>query len=285
MLIIPAIDLKRSKVVRLHKGNFEHVTTYGLKPEILVEDFIIKGAKRIHIVSLLGAKEGKTLEEDLAIIKKIVKIRDLIGPGKCALQLGGGIRKHSEIRQFMELGIDFVIVGTAIVLSQVLEASFTIRDISKAYALADKKFQVDKEIPEPDLINKLKPEIKNRIIVSIDVSRNSIALSGWLVTIPIDPSWLITKLIDKGYRRFMITDTTKDGTLAGIDIELFSRIISNVRQLPDKEIEFLIAGGIASEKDIEIIANSGLPVLGVITGKALYEQKVQLHSLIKKYQT
>ncbi|MCM8821195.1 MAG: HisA/HisF-related TIM barrel protein [Candidatus Omnitrophica bacterium] len=284
MLIIPAIDLKKSKVVRLHKGNFENVTSYGLKPENLAKDFIIKGVRRIHIVSLLGAKEGKILEEDLAVIKEIVKIRDFIDSQKCALQLGGGIRKQSEIKQFIELGIDYVIVGTAIVLPQVLEANFTIRDIAGVYARADKKFQVDREIPEPDLIDKLKPEIKERIIVGIDVSRDSVALSGWLVAVPIEPSWVITRLIEKGYLRFIITDTTKDGTLAGIDIEVFSRIINSVKQLPDRKIEFLIAGGIGSEKDIEIIANSGLPVSGVITGKALYEGKIQLHTLIKKYQ-
>ncbi|MCM8764548.1 MAG: HisA/HisF-related TIM barrel protein, partial [Candidatus Omnitrophica bacterium] len=131
MLIIPAIDLKKSKVVRLHKGNFEHVTSYGLKPENLIRDFIIKGAKRIHIVSLLGAKEGKTLEEDLAVIKKMVKVRNLIDAEKCALQVGGGIRKQVEIKQFVETGIDFIIVGTAIIISQLLEANFTIRKIAE----------------------------------------------------------------------------------------------------------------------------------------------------------
>ncbi|MCM8788574.1 MAG: HisA/HisF-related TIM barrel protein [Candidatus Omnitrophica bacterium] len=285
MLIIPAIDLKKSKVVRLHKGNFEHVTSYGLKPENLIRDFIIKGAKRIHIVSLLGAKEGKTLEEDLAVIKKMVKVRNLIDAEKCALQVGGGIRKQVEIKQFVETGIDFIIVGTAIIISQLLEANFTIRKIAEAYANANKKFQVDKEIPEPDLIDKLKPEIKDRIIVSVDVCKNSIALSGWLVTVPIEPSWIITKLIDKGYSKFIITDTTKDGTLDGIDIDVFSIIINRLRQLTDKKIELLIAGGIGSEQDIKIIADAGLPVSGVIIGKALYEQKIQLHSLIKKYQT
>ncbi|MCX7706207.1 MAG: HisA/HisF-related TIM barrel protein [bacterium] len=284
MLIIPAIDLKKSKVVRLHKGRFDKITIYGLNPEQTIKDFIIKGARRIHIVSLLGARDGKILYEDCEVIKKLVKVRDVVAVERCELQLGGGIRRCKEIKYFLELGIDYLIVGTAIVLVQILEANFTISDISRAYSYADKKFVVEKEIPEPDIIDKLKPEVKEKILVSIDVSRNSVALSGWLVTMPVEPSWIITKLIEKGFSKFMITDTTKDGTLSGIDVEVFSRIINNVKNLQNKKIEFIVGGGISSEKDIETIINSGLPVSGVVTGKALYEQRIDLHQLIKKYQ-
>ncbi len=127
--------------------------------------------------------------------------------------------------------------------------------------------------------------MKEKIIVSIDVSRNSIALSGWLVTMPVEPAWIITKLIEKGFSKFMITDTTKDGTLSGIDMDVFSKIINKLANLHNRQIEFIIGGGISSEKDVETIVNSGLPVTGVVTGKALYEQKINLHQLIKKYQT
>lgn len=285
MLIIPAIDLKKSKVVRLLKGRFDKVTLYELNPEETIKDFITKGAKRIHIISLLGARDGKIVEEDCEVIRNLIKVRNIVVVKKCELQLGGGIRRHQEIKQFIELGIDYLIVGTAIVLIQILEVNFTISDVSRAYALANKKFTVEKEIPEPDLLDKLKPEIKERIIVSIDVSRNSVALSGWLVTMPVEPAWIITKLIEKGFSRFMITDTTRDGTLSGIDIEVFSRIIKAVKNSQNREIEFIIGGGISSEKDIETIFNSGLPISGIVTGKALYEQKINLHKLIKKYQT
>ncbi|MCM8817545.1 MAG: HisA/HisF-related TIM barrel protein [Candidatus Omnitrophica bacterium] len=284
MLIIPAIDLKKSKVVRLHKGRFDRVTSYGLNPEKIIEDFITKGAKRIHIVSLLGARDGKIIEEDCQVIKNLVKVRNLVAFEKCALQLGGGIRRQQEIRQFLEFGIDYLIVGTAIVLIQILEANFTISDLSKAYAFADKKFIVEREIPEPDLIDKLKPETKEKIIVGIDVSRNSVALSGWLVTMPVEPAWIIKRLIEKGFTRFMITDTTKDGTLTGVDVDVFSRIITKVKDQNDNNIEFIIAGGISSEKDIETIANLNLPISGVVIGKALYEQKINLTQLIKRYQ-
>jgi phosphoribosylformimino-5-aminoimidazole carboxamide ribotide isomerase len=284
MIIIPAIDLKKSKVVRLHKGRFENVTSYGLNPEDIVRNFILKGAKRIHIVSLLGAKDGKILEEDTSTIKSMVKIRDIMAFEKCEIQVGGGLRKIEQIKTFLGMGIDYLIVGTAIVLPQLLELNFSLSDIAKVYNLADKKFDIEKEMPEPNIIDKMDLNMKKRIIVSIDISRDSVALSGWLVTIPVEPSYVIKKLVEKGFFRFMITDTTRDGTMDGINIEAFSQIINKSNELTEQDLEFIIGGGVASEKDIEDIVESGLPVSGVVIGKALYEQKVQLHTLIKRFQ-
>jgi len=284
MIIIPAIDLKKSKVVRLHKGRFENVTSYGLNPEDIVRNFILKGAKRIHIVSLLGAKDGKILEEDTSTIKSMVKIRDIMAFEKCEIQVGGGLRKIEQIKIFLGMGIDYLIVGTAIVLPQLLELNFSLSDIAKVYNLADKKFDIEKEMPEPNIIDKMDLNMKKRIIVSIDISRASVALSGWLVTIPVEPSYVIKKLVEKGFFRFMITDTTRDGTMDGINIEAFSQIINKSNELTEQDLEFIIGGGVASEKDIEDIVESGLPVSGIVIGKALYEQKVQLHTLIKRFQ-
>jgi len=284
MIIIPAIDLKKSKVVRLHKGRFENVTSYGLNPEDIVRNFILKGAKRIHIVSLLGAKDGKILEEDTSTIKSMVKIRDIMAFEKCEIQVGGGLRKIEQIKTFLGMGIDYLIVGTAIVLPQLLELNFSLSDIAKVYNLADKKFDIEKEMPEPNIIDKMDLNMKKKIIVSIDISRDSVALSGWLVTIPVEPSYVIKKLVEKGFFRFMITDTTRDGTMDGINIEAFSQIINKSNELTEQDLEFIIGGGVASEKDIEDIVESGLPVSGVVIGKALYEQKVQLHTLIKRFQ-
>jgi len=285
MIIIPAIDLKKSKVVRLYKGKFEQATSYGLDPVDLVKDYILKGARRIHIVSLLGAKEGKILEHDYNVIREMLKMKNLVAGEKCEIQLGGGIRRSHEIKQFFEAGVDYVILGTAIVLPQILEANFSLSDIARAYALADKKFEPVKEIPEPDLMDKINKETKKRIIVSIDVFKNSVALSGWLVTIPVEPSWIIKKLIEKDLTRFMITDTSRDGTLHGVDIEVFEKIIDAVGKFDNSNYELIIGGGIGSEKDVEIIANSGLPISGVVIGKAIYEKKLQIQTLIRKYQT
>lgn len=284
MIIIPAIDLKKSKVVRLYKGKFEYVTSYGTNPEDLIKDFILKGAVRIHIVSLLGARNGKIFEEDTSAIERMVRIRNIMSFKKCEIQLGGGLRTIEEIKKFFDIEIDYLILGTAIVLPQLLELNISLRDIAKAYKLADKPFSTDKEMPEPDIIDRINPEMKKKIIVSIDISRGSIALSGWIVTIPVEPSYIIKKLVEKGFSRFMITDTERDGTMDGINIETFSQVIEKSMELTGMDIEFIIGGGIGSQQDIEIIAESKIPVFGVVIGRALYEQKVQLHTLIKRFQ-
>lgn len=133
----------------MHKGRFENVTSYGLNPEDIVRNFILKGAKRIHIVSLLGAKDGKILEEDTSTIKSMVKIRDIMAFEKCEIQVGGGLRKIEQIKTFLGMGIDYLIVGTAIVLPQLLELNFSLSDIAKVYNLADKKFDIEKKCQNP----------------------------------------------------------------------------------------------------------------------------------------
>jgi len=102
----------------------------------------------------------------------------------------------------------------------------------------------------------------------------------------VEPAYVIKKLVEKGFSRFIITDTAKDGTLSGINIELFSQIINKTIELIGKkdDIEFIIGGGITTYKDMEEIAESKMPIFGVVIGKALYEQKLQLHTLIKNFQ-
>jgi len=77
MIIIPAIDLKKSKVVRLYQGDFEKVTSYTGDPVDLVKDFITKGARRIHVICLMGAKDGKIYQEDEETIRKIIETRNV----------------------------------------------------------------------------------------------------------------------------------------------------------------------------------------------------------------
>jgi len=97
MIIIPAIDLKKSKVVRLYKGKFEQATSYGLDPVDLVKDYILKGARRIHIVSLLGAKEGKILEHDYNVIREMLKMKNLVAGENCFISFDALSRESLKL--------------------------------------------------------------------------------------------------------------------------------------------------------------------------------------------
>ncbi len=282
MLIIPAIDLKKSEIVRLYQGKFEKSTSYPDSADSFVKGFIIKGAKRIHIICLLGARDGKVGEDEERIIQKIIETRNIFGHS-CEIQLGGGIRRIEEIKFFLKLGIDYLIISTGIILPFVLETKFSLGDIKLFYQRGGKKFEQHKELPEIDLLNNLDSSIKKKIIVGIDFYNNQIALSGWQVLLPLQPSYIINKLIENGFEQFILTNVSRDGTMEGVDILDIKDIFENI---PKNFLnrKFIIAGGIKNEIDIQDIYESGIPVFGVVIGKALYESSFDLKQAIIKFQ-
>jgi len=283
MIIIPAIDLKKSQVVRLTKGRFEETTSYGEKPEFLVREFIARGVIRIHVVVLLGARDGKILEEDATAIGRIIQMRDILKKGSCILQMGGGIRRMTEIRSYLDAGIDLLVISTALMLPLVMECGFSMSDIRRFYRSGNRQFNLAEDLPEVDLIDQLDGPTKDKIIVGVDIAGSETALSGWMVTVPLRPSYVINRMAEKGFSRFMLTDVSRDGTLEGVNLERFSEIFDGVSKNV-AGLEFIIAGGISGDQDIARIKDSGLPITGVVIGKALYEKKVELHQLLRKYQ-
>jgi len=239
MLVIPAIDIEKNKVARLYKGNYERATFYKESPTLLTKKFIEAGAKRIHIIILSGAKDGKPPPESEEIIKEIIKIRDRLNP-KCEIQLGGGIRTRNQIDFYFSNGVNFVIMGTSLLIPLLLEK----RDIKFFYQQAGKTFILEKEVPEIEIIEQIDDEIKRRIIIALDFRKNEVGISGWNVTVPILPEFLLKKFVEKGFYRFLMTNIEKDGTLEGIDIEPVERILKKVEPIRGKTKEILISGGV-----------------------------------------
>ena len=284
MLIIPAIDLREDKIVRLYKGDFEKTSYYTKDTEEIVREYVNAGAKRIHIVFLLGAKTGKFSEKEEKKIDEIIRLKNLYGGEKLKLQLGGGIRKLSQIEHFLKKGIDFLILGTSLIIPVIMEEGYSLRDIKYFYQQCGKKFNMEEEIPEIDLIEMIPFEVKEKIIVSIDFKNEEVGLSGWEVTIPILPEFLIKKFMEKGFKRFILTNIERDGTLEGVNIEITEKILNKINYFSEKPQEVLIAGGVSSEEDIELLFNLPFKPDGVIIGKALYQKKIELKTIIKKYQ-
>ncbi|MCX8082138.1 MAG: HisA/HisF-related TIM barrel protein [bacterium] len=282
MLIIPAIDLKRSEVVRLYKGDFNKISHYNVKPDEVVRRFLTAGVKRLHIIFLWGAHTGQLLEEK-DVLQKIVKIRDIYD-NTCEIQVGGGLRRYSQIRYFIEEGVDYTILGTSILIPVAMEEGFLKNEIKLFYQQSGKVFNEEKEIPEIDLIDKIDNKLKEKIIVSVDYIKDEIALSGWEVTLPLTPYYVITKLLKKGFRRFIITNVEKDGTLNGMDKNSVEDILNKIYNFSEKPDEIIISGGITSELDIEILQKMKYKPDGVIIGKAIYQNKLDIHTLIRKFQ-
>jgi phosphoribosylformimino-5-aminoimidazole carboxamide ribotide isomerase len=187
VLIIPAIDLKNHKVVRLFQGKYDQVKVYGEDPKKYALFFERQGAKRIHIVDLDGAKEGNPIHKDLIIeIAKILHI---------PVQVGGGIRDEDTINFYLKNGISQVILGTKAILS----------------------FNWLKEITE---------KYPYQIIVSVDVKGDKVAISGWLEVSEFDYLEFLKKLNELKLFSIILTLIERDGTQQGLELERLEKALN-----------------------------------------------------------
>ncbi len=237
MLLIPAIDLKDNRVVRLFQGNYSQVTVYGENPLEYALFFEREGAKRIHLVDLEGAKKGFPCHKEVIVqIAKNLKI---------PIQVGGGIRTEEIVKFYLSSGVSQVILGT-----KAIEDFKWLKNITQLY-----------------------PE---KIIVSVDVRGEKIAVRGWLKTSEHFYLDVIKFLNECKLFAVILTLIEKDGTQKGVEIERLEKAL-RVSQNP-----IILAGGISSIEDLLTLKpyeNEGLK--GVIVGRALYEGTLDLRSALK----
>ena len=189
MIIIPAIDLKDGKCVRLIQGDFRQSTIYSDNPLDVARNWQEKGAQRIHIVDLDGSRTGSP--QNRKIIEEIVEKTDV------SIQLGGGIRDRKTVEEYLRMGVSRVIVGTI--------------------ALRDRNFVLD-----------LCKDFRGKIILGIDARDNKVAIQGWLeetVESPVD----IAKIYEGcGLDAIVFTDISRDGMEMGTNVESTKALAESV---------------------------------------------------------
>ncbi len=180
MKIIPAIDLRDGRCVRLVKGDYNRETIYSQEPRKMAKHWQDQGATRLHVVDLDGAKDGKPV--NLEIIKEITAALDI------PVQLGGGIRSLDIIDYYLQSGVDRVILGTiALQKPEVVKAA------------------VEKHGP-------------GKIVVGVDAKDGKVAVNGWLKDSQKTVEEMIEEMKGYGVKVFIYTDISKDGTLEGPDL-------------------------------------------------------------------
>lgn len=182
MLLIPAIDLKDGKCVRLKQGDMNDSTTFGEDPAAMARRWLDAGARRLHLVDLNGAFAGKPVNE--AAIKSIIKE---VG-GEIPVQLGGGIRDLDTIERYLDDGLRYVIIGTAAVKNPGF-----LRDACSAFG--------------------------GHIIVGLDAKDGKVATDGWSKLSGHEVVDLAKKFEDYGVEGVIYTDIGRDGMLSGVNIE------------------------------------------------------------------
>jgi phosphoribosylformimino-5-aminoimidazole carboxamide ribotide isomerase len=181
MIIIPAIDLKDGQCVRLRKGIMEDTTVFSNNPAEMASKWVAEGARRLHLVDLNGAFEGKPINADC--VNEITKSFPNL-----PVQIGGGIRDLQTANAYIEAGISYLIIGTMAVTN-------------------------------PDFVEKLCDEFPNKIIVGLDANNGLVATDGWAKQTDIDVVELSKKYEQYGVNSIVYTDIARDGMMQGVNVE------------------------------------------------------------------
>ena len=181
MLIIPAIDIKNGKCVRLSQGKMDEETIYSEDPLEISDKWIEQGAKRLHIIDLDGAMEGKPVNVD--IIHSIAETHPTID-----IQVGGGIRDENTIQTYLDAGVNYVIIGT-------------------------------RAISTPHFVSDVCLEFPGHIIVGLDAKNGKLATDGWSKLSNHDANDMAKHFEQDGVAAIIFTDISRDGMLNSLNLK------------------------------------------------------------------
>ena len=233
MKIFPAIDLRDGKAVRLYQGDYDQMTVYSNSPVEVAKSFKAKGAVCLHLVDLDGAKDGRLVNFDT--IKEIVEEVDMY------VEVGGGIRDEERIRQYLELGVGRVILGTI-------------------------------AVKDPEFLEAMVTKYGERISVGVDARDGYVAVNGWKEITDRESFEFCRYLRDIGVKTVIYTDISRDGCLEGTNMETY-RKLQNIEGL-----EVTASGGISFEEEITALKDVAA---AAILGKAIYSGKLDLERAVK----
>ncbi len=237
MIIYPAIDLKDGKCVRLIKGEMSQATVFSESPADQAALFEQQGFKWVHIVDLNGAFEGKPVNK--------AAVDAILARVSIPVQLGGGIRDHATIDQWINAGVSRVILGTI-------------------------------ALRNPELVKEACRNHPGKIAVGIDARGGKVAVEGWAETSDMDIKDLALEFEDAGVAAIIYTDINRDGILAGPDLEGTKALAEAIRT------PVIASGGVSGINDIKALKTiESAGINGVIIGRALYDGRVNPAEVLK----
>ena len=238
MNIIPAIDLKDNKCVRLSKGKDETSEIFNENPKEQALYFEKTGCKKLHIIDLDAAFGRPYIN--------LASIEDIVNATNIPIQVGGGIRDIKIANQYFNIGVQDLIIG-----SMAVNSPETVIELSNSY--------------------------KKRIYISLDILNNNIMVKGWKEQSPLSVDDMLTLYSSKNIKGFIITDIDNDGMLNGLNIEFISKITDKIQSSDQKDKTIIIAGGLTNYDDLRNIKSMKLSnIEGIISGKSFYTGNIDL---------
>jgi phosphoribosylformimino-5-aminoimidazole carboxamide ribotide isomerase len=192
VLIIPAIDLKDGRCVRLKQGDMASATVFSEDPVAMAKHWAAQGAKRLHVVDLNGAVAGRPKNEKV--------IRDIVAAvgGQLAVQLGGGIRDLDTIESYIDAGVTLVVIGTA-------------------------------AVKNPGFLSDAAYAFPGHIVAGLDAKDGKVAVEGWSKMTGHDVIDLAKKFEEFGIEALIYTDIGRDGMLTGVNIEATLKLAQAIK--------------------------------------------------------
>lgn len=229
MEIIPAIDIRGGHAVRLFQGDYTKETIFSDAPIEVAHQWANSAPPRLHIVDLDGARDGKS--ENRSIIQSICKKIDV------PIQVGGGIRSLNTIQQYLEDGVQRIILGTV-------------------------------AVENPQLVQEACEKFGDAVIIGIDARNGFVATHGWMGNSQTEANALISQMEDLGVQRFIYTDIGRDGTLGGPNLDELNSVIESSTK------PVIASGGVGNLDDLKLLSKTEIE--GVIIGQALYTGKISI---------
>ena len=238
MQIIPAIDLKDNKCVRLSKGEDDTSVVFSEDPQEQAIYFQEVGCKKLHIVDLDAAFGRPKIN-----LKSINKIRKSIS---IPIQLGGGIRTILDAKKYFDLGINNLIIGSM-------------------------------SVNQPQNVISLCNTYQKKIYISLDIKNNNIMVNGWKEKSKFKLEDVIKLYNDSLIKGYVITDIDNDGMLQGLNISFIKNTLSTINNINKDKKKVILAGGLTNYEDLKNLKNlNPNSIEGIISGKSFYVGNIDL---------
>jgi phosphoribosylformimino-5-aminoimidazole carboxamide ribotide isomerase len=233
VLIFPAIDLRGGQCVRLRQGDYQQETVFGSDPAAMARRWVEQGARYLHLVDLDGARDGRPVNGP--------SVRAIVAAAGVPCQLGGGLRTEDDVAEALSWGVARVIVGT-------------------------------RALQDPAGCEALCRRFPGRVVLGIDARQGKVATDGWLRDSATSALDLARRCAAWPLAALVYTDISKDGMLAGPNVEAFAEL---ARAVP---LPVIASGGVTTLDDVRRLAR--LDLAGCIIGRALYEGRLDLAEAI-----
>lgn len=241
MEILPAIDLRGGKCVRLKQGDYNQETVFGDDPVAMARQWADGGAERLHLVDLDGAKAGQPVNTDV--------IRSIVNELSIPCQLGGGIRNEKAIVELLDdVGIDRVIVGTA-------------------------------ALKQPDWFKSMCDKYPNRLVLGLDARDSRVATEGWLEVSDVSAIDLAKQYCDSKIAAVVYTNIANDGMMQGVDEQTICDMVK-LAELGLPVIASGGVSSMEDVHRLTAVSRDQPKLIGAIIGRALYEGTIQVHDAI-----